>query len=150
MLDYLSQNPIPNEAFVLHRIGGEARFIIESQRIARTRGNAKTSHDHSSCWSPSRILKSFYWWILRSLLGETRYRALEIGLFRGSGEIHHWMYDEHSLSLLLNQAGFSHLAKFDAFTSSIEDWKRFCLDTQPDGSVYKPDSLYMEAVKLSQ
>lgn len=31
--------------------------------------------------------------------------------------------------------------------SYILDWASFNLDTEPDGTVYKPDSLYMEAIK---
>jgi hypothetical protein len=31
--------------------------------------------------------------------------------------------------------------------SYITNWTSFNLDTEPDGSIYKPDSLYMEAVK---
>jgi len=31
--------------------------------------------------------------------------------------------------------------------SYIPDWASFNLDTEPDGTVYKPDSLYIEAIK---
>jgi predicted SAM-dependent methyltransferase len=150
MLEYLSQNPIPNEAFVLDRIGDEARSIIENQRTQAGPGREKT------CWpplfhsSPKPLRNKLYRWLLRGILGKVRYRALQIGLFRSSGEIHHWMYDQHSLSLALEQCGFKHPVKRDAFTSSIRNWKDFFLDAERDGRTYKPDSLFMEALKPLQ
>ena len=39
--------------------------------------------------------------LVRRLLGRRDYDALMLGRFRLSGEIHHWMYDRYSLSLLV-------------------------------------------------
>ena len=35
----------------------------------------------------------------------------------------------------------------EASESLIPGWTKFNLDTEADGTVYKPDSMYMEAVK---
>jgi len=35
----------------------------------------------------------------------------------------------------------------NAHISKIEDWAGFGLDVNPDGTIYKPGSLYVEAVK---
>jgi SAM-dependent methyltransferase len=64
-----------------------------------------------------------------------------------AGELHHWMYDEHSLRKLLTTAGFQDCRKEMCSTSRIDGWNGFCLDTKEGGSPYKRDSLYMEAVK---
>ncbi|MEN9215002.1 MAG: hypothetical protein Q6K12_07195, partial [Gloeomargarita sp. DG_1_6_bins_138] len=75
------------------------------------------------------------------------YELLKIMRFRNSGEIHQWMYDAYSLGQLLNQVGFSEIKVQSPHRSYLTDWCRFNLDTEPDGSVYKPHSLYMEAKK---
>ena len=82
-----------------------------------------------------------------ALLGAEGRRALAIGRFRLSGEVHQWMYDRYSLARLLKDAGFHETHACDAATSRIPDWGRFNLDTLPDGQVIKPDLFFMEAVK---
>ena len=57
------------------------------------------------------------------------------------------MYDRYSLSILLKNCGLAEITKRNAYESFIDEWTKFYLDTEPDGSVYKPDSLYIEAVK---
>jgi hypothetical protein len=84
---------------------------------------------------------------LRILLGQRDYRSLQIGRFRQSGEVHKWMYDRYSLAACLGEAGFVQVRECSAFESGIPGWRDFHLDTEPDGTIYKPDSLYMEAVK---
>lgn len=66
---------------------------------------------------------------------------------RSSGEIHKWMYDRYSLRQILIEIGFKNSKIFTAFESNIRDWQGFNLDSDPDGSIYKPDSLYCEAFK---
>jgi hypothetical protein len=57
------------------------------------------------------------------------------------------MYDRYSLSKLLTQCGFHQIVQRSPTDSYIPNWSQFCLDTELDGSVYKPDSLFMEAIK---
>jgi SAM-dependent methyltransferase len=64
-----------------------------------------------------------------------------------TGELHRWMYDRHSLGQLLTQTGFRTLQRQSASTSMVHGWTEFQLDTNPDGSVCKSESLFMEAVK---
>lgn len=64
-----------------------------------------------------------------------------------SGELHRWMYDKYSLRRLLQEAEFDNIVQQQAGSSMIEGWNEFYLDIEPDGSVYKPESLYIEAVK---
>jgi|SRR5215217_7789340 len=64
-----------------------------------------------------------------------------------TGEVHRWMYDEYSLKALLSEIGFKDVRVQDARTSGIRGWDRFHLDINQDGSVYKPESLYVEGTK---
>jgi predicted SAM-dependent methyltransferase len=77
-------------------------------------------------------------------------RAIE-RLIRGSasdtGENHRWMYDRQSLSRILARLGFTTIRQHYATTSGIAGWERCFLDYNPDGSVYKTKSLYVEASK---
>lgn len=74
-------------------------------------------------------------WLDKLILGDARQR----------GEIHQWMYDRFNLSTLLTEVGFSGPKVMDAFSSHIPKWQSYHLDTNSDGSVYKPDSMYLEA-----
>ena len=78
---------------------------------------------------------------------EGRNAALGVARFRSGGEIHHWMYDQYSLADALATGWICGPKRFDANQSRIPGWVAYNLDTEPDGAVYKPDSLYMEAVK---
>lgn len=141
MARYLSNIPVVNRDFVISRCGKEVRDLIEifEERDARGEGLQPVPRKKS-------FIDSIKESIVKYLLGED-YDALEIGRFRTSGEIHQWMYDRFSLKELLASCGFTQITVCDAHTSSIPEWESFCLDTEPDGSVYKPDSLYMEARK---
>lgn len=67
--------------------------------------------------------------------------------FRRSGENHRWMYDRVSLGVLLCAAGFEHPRACAATESTLPHFAKYCLDTEQDGRVRKPDSLFMEAVR---
>jgi predicted SAM-dependent methyltransferase len=145
MLEYLSRNPVPNESFVLRRMGAEAR------RIFSQRGSAgKRTKPPASASRPKRnegLLRSLRQAIARMFLTEEELRALDIGQFRLRGETHQWMYDRYSLKRLLEAVGFQNPTQRTAFESAVPNWIDYHLDAEPDGSVYKPDSLYMEAVR---
>jgi SAM-dependent methyltransferase len=70
---------------------------------------------------------------------------LHVGAFRLGGEPHQWMYDEMSLARLLRHCGFINTQRRDASSSRLNGFVQYCLDTNKDGTIYKPDSLYMEA-----
>lgn len=142
MLEYLRQNPIPNESLVYERLGDEARRIVQRLRSPI----AETPHNSARCrWIGymSRLREA----LVRRFLGQHDYEALLLGRFRLSGEIHQWMYDRYSLPRLLEDSGFRTPTERTGFDSAIADWAQFNLDTDHDGTVYKPDSLYVEAIK---
>ncbi|MGA1840855.1 MAG: class I SAM-dependent methyltransferase [bacterium] len=147
MLEYLIQEKIPNEAFINKRMGNGTRQILEMLQKEYDPKASGMSRKFNCLKYLRKFSQHLRMKLIRRLLGDKEYRALQIGLFRMNGEIHHWMYDKYSLAQLLKRAGFSNPIQCNAFKSQIENWEQFALDTESDGTVYKPDSLYMEAIK---
>lgn len=146
MLSYLSQTKIPNLDFIIQRCG------VEAENIIKFVNNKVDNFDPKE----AGVLKKIYRFIryktyrkelLLKLILKEEYQNLQIGRFRQSGEIHQWMYDTYSLSRLLRQSGFDKIIQRKADESYVLNWSIHHLDTEPDGKVYKPDSLYMEAIK---
>jgi SAM-dependent methyltransferase len=154
MLTYLSQFPLPNEAFVYERIGEEGRNIVtclvqQRQISLPDPGPAGDSlRNRFKLRQLFRFLPATLRRRLREwLLAPDTLRALEIGKFRLAGEVHQWMYDRYSLAQLMRSAGFQDPVQQSARGSQIPQWASFNLDTLSDGTVIKPDSLFMEATK---
>lgn len=152
MGEYLSQAVVPNLEFVLSRVGLEARRIIECSARLREQATRQAASPGSLQKFFRRVVKklrrpsTLREVAVRRVLGP-EYELLQVGRFRRGGEVHLWMYDRYSLGRLLLSAGFSNSCVRAADESAIANWASFHLDTEPDGSVYKPDSLFMEAVK---
>jgi predicted SAM-dependent methyltransferase len=144
MVEYFRCQPLPNEHFVLERIGNEGRKLIETIRRQGAPQPAKSFSVRRWAGTVAGMLRDR---LLILLAGRDAVRALAIGRFRLTGEAHHWMYDRFSLARELMAAGFHEPRVYSASQSSIPDWERFHLDTQPDGTVNKPDLLFMEAIK---
>jgi len=75
-----------------------------------------------------------------------RLERLWRGSARQAGEQHRWMYDRYSLADALTTSGFIDVRIEGSTTSRIAGWTRFGLDTNPDGSAYLPNSLYIETL----
>lgn len=72
----------------------------------------------------------------------------EVFIQTSIGERHKFMYDEISLSSLLESVGFRNIKVLDYRTSSIPDFNSYKLDINADGSAYKgTTSLYIECEK---
>jgi SAM-dependent methyltransferase len=144
---YYSQNPIPNWDFVYGRVGAEAEAALTYIR-ATWRQNSQTMQFSSKLGyvlrNPWKFVQNR---LLKLLLSKNDYKALQIGRFRRQGEIHQWMYDAYSLARLLRDTGFHNPQRRGAAESQIPNWVQYCLDNEPDGTAYKPDSMYMEALK---
>lgn len=149
--DYLKQEQIPNLDFVLSQGGIDAKIIIEEARQA-AKASDHASNDNGLRQLPRRIYgylrrMGFGREILLRLILTKEYEALEHGRFRRRGEPHLWMYDRYSLLKTLRDVGFENPQLFGAAESQVPNWTQFCLDTESDGTVYKPYSLYAEAQK---
>jgi SAM-dependent methyltransferase len=149
--DYLTQPEIPNLEFVLQQGGVDAQLIIAEARRARIAGSTPAQSS-----SFGELPRRFYGLLrrtgfgrellLRFILGDD-YEDLRVGRFRRRGEPHLWMYDRYSLLKLLREVGFESPQLFSPSQSQIPNWTDFNLDTEPDGTTYKPFSLYAEARK---
>jgi hypothetical protein len=148
MSSYLLNPEIPNKDFVLGRIGLEAQNLMNSApptgavapRTASTLNLRRLGRGLAR--GPAHLREL----LLRLLLGKD-YEMLELGRFRRGGEVHLWMYDRYSLSELLCAAGFRDPQVVTATESRIPGWTNYHLDTESAGGVYKPDSIFIEAIK---
>jgi len=122
---YWSQDPLPAADFVLERMGSELLDNLSNPQII----------DGSESDSPEDSYQ------------EANLDALKVGAFRLSGEVHQWMYDRHSLKVLLQEVGFRDVRVCQADESSIPNFDSYLLDIEEDGSPFKPVSLYTEARK---
>ncbi|MEM6612588.1 MAG: methyltransferase domain-containing protein, partial [Cyanobacteria bacterium P01_C01_bin.72] len=137
MANYFAQAEICNQDFVLQRFGAEAQKL---KPMAQQKTRFKD-------WARQiKGLEAKVYQLLPKTLNRF-YIALKIGYYRQSGEVHQWMYDSYSLSQLLANCDLQDIVKRTASDSYLDRWSNFNLDTEPDGKTYKPDSLYMEAIK---
>jgi len=143
MAEYLGQKTIPNLEFVRRRTGSEGRRMMAGASDSR---QVAMSGSTSRKWLRD-LLARLRAKGVRMALGEADFKALELGRFRMSGEVHHWSYDRYSLAVLLKRAGFCEPKAVGPSESRIHNWSDYSLDTERDGSIYKPHSLYMEAVR---
>jgi hypothetical protein len=147
---YLEREFIPNEEFVCKRLGGEAQRIIQVCRMKMSAEEVQhSSSNNKLVCSVQSFLSSIRENFLKIFLGMEDYRALKLGQFRLGGEVHQWMYDHYSLTKLLSKVGFNNLKPVGPAESQIPHWSAYSLDTETDGTVYKPDSLYIEAKRCA-
>jgi SAM-dependent methyltransferase len=146
-----------------HRVlrpGGILRVVVPDllrlvtryqDAVTRLKENQEASADHE------RAIEALFDQMVRRLpfglrdqTGQARFLEQRLRpSAAAAGELHRWMYDRFSLARRLGAAGFVDISVEAADTSRISDWKSFGLDTEADGSPYKPGSLYVEAQKVS-
>lgn len=151
MAQFLRSQP-QNRDFVITRIGVEGQRIMDLPPKACGLPTPAAPRVLDTFRRTSRRIGQLFasdrWRIraLRLLLGD-EWDAYQTCRFRSQGEIHQWMYDRISLARLLRDCGFANTEVQAAQESHISNWASYNLDTEPNGQVYKPDSLYMEAIK---
>jgi hypothetical protein len=143
MLNYISDASKNNDIFIIDRCGAEAIRLIEAVRGTGEGKNTTVPPQTLSLYR--RAAKKLKRKVIQMILGD-EYRLLEQSRFRNGGEVHKWMYDRFSLSELLKGCGFKNPVVRTAFESAIPGWSEFKLDGE-NGTVRKPDSLFMEAVR---
>jgi predicted SAM-dependent methyltransferase len=137
MATYLGQATNRHQEFVLERFGAEARDFIQPSQSDRP-GKLLVKQIKGLGTTVHRILPQPL---------ARFYTALRVGYYRQNGEVHQWMYDRHSLSILLKKCGLEQVVQRTAKDSYLDNWTSYNLDTEADGKIYKPDSLFMEAIK---
>jgi SAM-dependent methyltransferase len=126
MARWWRSQPLRAGDLICRRLGGEAQKWIE--RFAE---EAKTGG------------KPLAWDEIYDSPEPTSQKQVE---FLRRGEVHRWMYDRVSLARLLKETGFRDVQVCGADVSRIEGFVNFRLDTDEQGKVRKPDSLFIEAV----
>jgi predicted SAM-dependent methyltransferase len=122
MLEYWKRTPMPCEDYVLERMGEEVKNFLSVFRVTKS-----TERRHQS--EPEAPL------------------AGDLPSERLTFEKHRWLYDRLSLARLLAEVGFQEVDPVPHNISRIPDFETYHLDTLENGSIRKPDSLFMEAVK---
>ena len=117
MAEYWQQATVPEEPFILSRVGQE---YVE----ARASLKARPVHPQETTALP----------------------GLDSAFFQ-QGEQHRWMYDRVSLEAVLSALGFVDITRQQFDTSLREDILLYGLDEDLNGAIRKPDSLFIEARK---
>jgi predicted SAM-dependent methyltransferase len=159
---YLRSKALTNADYVIARIGPDAASYMGVQT---SNGHCSNTDSGGSSGSVAQSVRALITRVVKTirgnlgsaghirmnlckiLFGKRGEEAVREGLFRRSGECHRWMYDRFSLRQLLEQCGFSEVRTCTAFESRIAGFASFGLDVV-DGKVRKPDSLFMEGVKI--
>ena len=115
ILDYLRQDSIPCEDFIIERFGPSTGDLI-----AYARSQPRPSE-------------------------ESGLHAESLLQFLDSGEQHRWMYDRFSLARLLRECGYVEPKRCAESESQIPGFAHYHIETDETGQVRKPDSLFMEA-----
>jgi predicted SAM-dependent methyltransferase len=140
MAKYLMQPDLINEDYVIERIGFVGKKIMNSFL-----GNA-VANQIKKAFSSFSMFKKSLGYIFGKISEQQLSEISKIGAFRVSGEIHMWMYDRYSLSLLLKSCGFTEISIQSPYNSTIPMWEVYELDVK-NGLVYDPKSLFVEAKK---
>jgi predicted SAM-dependent methyltransferase len=122
MLEYWKRTPMPCEDYVLERMGEEVKNFLSVFRATKSaeRGHESEPEAPVAGDLPSETLKF---------------------------EKHRWLYDRLSLARLLAEVGFREVNPVAHNISRIPGFETYHLDTLENGSIRKPDSLFMEGVK---
>lgn len=87
--------------------------------------------------------------IYNFMLHKSRHlRIYERGRFELSGEKHLWMYDKHSIGMLLEKCGFGRIEFKKYNDSNLDGFDKYGLETDINKNEYKPNSIYVEAQKI--
>ncbi|WP_146408502.1 class I SAM-dependent methyltransferase [Allorhodopirellula heiligendammensis] len=140
MVKFLRDVPIEN----LKTFSATSSTAMEHLRCRQASANKRSASSTPTITARLRRIASL---VRRLPKAMPRKHNSEVGNFRMSGEPHKWMYDRISLKAVLKDVGFSEIRVVHHLESAIARWEEFQLDTNSDGSIYKPDSLIVECTK---
>ncbi|PTX96912.1 methyltransferase type 11 [Spartobacteria bacterium LR76] len=146
MGDLLGRPNLPNERFIVDRIGKEGSDLIKILKGSRRGPSSKTFLANKVPWG--RLGQFLLKKLLNSKDIEDDLRALEIGRFRLlSGEVHQWAYDRYEMMRVLRDAGFRSIMARNHGESEIPRWAHYHLEVDEAGVIEKPDLMVIEARK---
>jgi predicted SAM-dependent methyltransferase len=150
MAQFLNNLKESNRNFVRSRIGAEGEKFWGVRQVSsqKTFSNIFNKLANKHYWKRmlSVARERLAGWLVYLIAGKTAFRNFRIGTFRGSGEVHQWMYDRYSIKRLLEHTGFVNVEICTAYKSRIPGFEKYSLDVY-NGNIRKPDSLYVEASK---
>jgi len=144
---YYLRNPnIKNREFIISRVGKNA--FLNSTNIESKRWNVfERIRSKKLPWLLNRMRLQVAVQLVHLIAGRKAANAFKNGIFREySGQIHRRMYDRFSLQRLMEVAGMKDIAVCRVDESRILNFNSFNLDIV-NGTIRKPDSLFMEGVK---
>lgn len=162
-LEHIDRSAVPSVLAECRRVlkpGGILRVVVPDwELLTRRYLEALQAWDQGAPDAPARHHQAMYDLIdqmvrsdatganASSLIGRLENRLR--GGASGTGELHRWMYDRRSLAAALEDAGFHAPRTESARTSRIAGWQEFMssLDLDDAGADYKPESLYVEAIR---
>ena len=158
VLEHIDRGAVPGFLTEIRRVlrpGGVHRIVVpDLEQAARAYlasleaglGSPEPVHDHDT--TVHGLLEQS---VRRESAGTAQQRPLTrriermlLGDARRRGETHQWMWDRVNLTAILAEVGFTQTEVVDFSTSSIPGWAATGLDQEPDGSEYRPGSLYVE------
>jgi SAM-dependent methyltransferase len=161
VLEHVDRHMVEGFLTEIHRVlrpGGVHRVVVpDLERYAReylasldaslSDSQARREHDsHVSRMLAQMVRREAHG---TSLQGPVRRRVenLVLGDARRRGETHMWMWDRVNITQALEDAGFQRVRIVDWQTSRFSGWNALALDQDGEGTEYKPESLYVEAVR---
>ena len=144
MATFLKNVNDENKDYIKNRIGFEANFHNQGERKVSRNFLESARIKITKSWFSIRI--KFAGLFVLFIAGKSAYENYNVGIFRGKGEIHRWMYDRYSLTRLLEQVGFADVRICEASESRIPAFDSYSLDSI-NNVIRKPDSLFIEGSK---
>ena len=161
MLEHLDRNVAEKFMFEIKRVlkpGGVHRIVVPDlekaciayiSHISTCEFNPDESDNHDS-YIATLLEQS----VRKEAFGTSQQNSLRrfvenfiLGDARRRGETHQWMYDRINLKAKLINIGYKEVNVQDYNTSLIQNWTEYGLDIDEKGNQYKPESLYVEALK---
>ncbi len=161
LLEHVDRDAVPAflaEIWRVLRPGGVHRVVVpDLERYARDYLDSLESgleDPQARAWHDAKVSQMILQMVRREASGTSKQRALRrrlenrlLGDARKRGETHMWMWDRVNLPEALERAGFRDDQVVDWRSSRILDWNEIGLDRGADGAEYKPESLYVEALR---
>jgi hypothetical protein len=156
MMKFIADEKFSNQEFVIERCGSEIKKIITG---LNNNNKYPLINNQPKPAFLNKVLnylgnKELRRRILLRILFKKEHGLLykdgspfQVGKFREEGEVHQWMYDRYSINRIFTKNLLRNIKQQKAGESYLENWSTYNLDTQEDKTVYKPDSIYMEAIK---
>lgn len=161
VLEHIDRDAVPAFFAEIRRVlkpGGVHRIVVpDLERYARdylaslaeglTDPAARSRHDATVSTMILQMVRREAFGTSHQARLQRRVENLLLGDARKRGETHMWMWDRVNLPEALERAGYQGMEVLDWQTSRIPDWNEIGLDRGADGGEYKPESLYVEALR---